>query len=178
MVRCPRPSSTSSSTAGSASWPTGSGSSRSTAKLRRWSSSSGRIARAGRLNVERLLRVVGGRSRYDAGSARDDQAGFTGRARAAGPPSAPRTAQAGPPAGPGASGHQGQGTAKQRRQLVDGPRDGRRGESRLYQGRDSEAAQGRSRALRAACSPGCAVCWPNWPEYNRRTGIRDSGLGT
>ena len=34
-----------------------------------------------RLNVERLLRVVGGEGRHDAGSARDDQAGFDGLAR-------------------------------------------------------------------------------------------------
>ena len=107
-------------------------------------------SQGGRLNVERLLRVVSGRGdttlmppatiKLDlrAGQTTGIESRHYNRCGAEG------RALGGPVStGSGTSRDQGQGPAKQWRQLVDGPRDCRRGESRLYQGRDSEAAEGR-----------------------------------
>ena len=86
----------------------------------------------------------GGRrqGRHDAGSARDDQAGFEGGQAAPNRP--PRAEPAAGRLRRRRCRHQSQGAPEHRRQLVDGPRDRRRGDSGLYQGRDSEAAEGRS----------------------------------
>ena len=85
-----------------------------------------------RLNVDRLLKVVATRADttlVPPGTIKLDLR--------------PSRAEA---AGKGASsafGHQSQGAAGHRGELVDGSRDRRRGDIRLYQGRDSEAAEGR-----------------------------------
>ena len=96
-----------------------------------------------RLNVDRLLKVVA--SRADTTLVPPGTIKLDVR---------PSRAEA---AGKGASsafGHQSQGAAGHRGELVDGSRDCRRGDIRLYQGRDSEAAEGRSECPGRRLHPG------------------------
>ena len=123
-----------------------------------------------RLNVERLLRVIGGRG----DTTLIPPATIKLDLRAAKPVVKP-VAQGLSPAWHARRRrrHQSQGAPKHRLQLVDRQSDRRRGHSGLYEGRDLETAEGRSRTPLAACLPGCAVCWPNSREYNKHLGIRD-----
>ena len=58
-------------------------------------------SQGGRLNVERLLRVVSGQDRHDAGAAGDDKAGFTGWPGLQAPPDSPAAAAQAASVGPG-----------------------------------------------------------------------------